>query len=546
MREQELPGRGEAATRTKGGFAAIALLLAACTGNLQAGPEKPGASSPADPAAPSPSNPAEQGAAPLVCEDLGKVGAPVPMRRLTRVQVERSVLDVLAVRDSLSVADERLHTFASNVSTSIDANGVRAYYDFAERVANAADLKRCSDASKCLPWLLDEVALRLFRRPLAAEQRARYEALYKQGGADGARWVLSALVQSPSFLYLDEVEGPDGYLDSYGVAARLALILWGQNPDRALLDRAGRAELARPEVIEEEAQRLLADARSEGGVRDFVEQWLDLARLDDTDARPDLSALGAPVVSALRSEPVRFFQRLLAKAGDLSALLTTSETVRSDELSATYGADVRSSSSDAFQLDPKRRAGILTLPGVMAAQAHAESTSPTRRGYTLLASFLCTPPPPPPANVNASLPQVSAGASARERLEAHFSDDTCGACHRSMDGAGFAFESFDWLGRSRSEEGGRALDTRSKFSLAGEQVSVSGAIELVGLLADRDQVASCVAKQWARYASGVEETADGACMLRKLANDVRERDGLKQMMLSYFSADWFRRPRGDL
>jgi len=53
------------------------------------------------------------------------------------------------------------------------------------------------------------------------------------------------------------------------------------------------------------------------------------------------------------------------------------------------------------KLDPARRAGILSLAGVMAALAHAGTTSPTRRGYIVLANLLCTPFFPPPPGVNA-------------------------------------------------------------------------------------------------------------------------------------------------
>ena len=135
-----------------------------------------------------------------------------------------------------------------------------------------------------------------------------------------------------------------------------------------------------------------------------------------------------------------------------------------------YGDDIVSSSADERALDPARRAGILSLPGVMAALSHAEATSPTLRGYAVLSSFLCAPPPPPPAGVNVTLPEVGPDASSRERLEAHFSDPSCGSCHRSMDGLGFAFESIDWLGRSRDEEHGRAIEDASMFVLGGEEV----------------------------------------------------------------------------
>jgi mono/diheme cytochrome c family protein len=186
----------------------------------------------------------------------------------------------------------------------------------------------------------------------------------------------------------------------------------------------------------------------------------------------------------------------------------------------------------------------LTLPGVAAAHAHAGSTSPTLRGYNVLAHFLCAPPPPPPANVSASLPEVASDASVRERLEAHFSDDTCGACHRSMDGVGFAFEDLDWLGRSRREDAqGRAVDATASLSLLGMKLEVDGAVELASALSQHPAVAECVAKQWLRYASGVAETGDSRCLVQRMSTQIKQEDGLHEMLLAYLGSAWFRRGR---
>ena len=87
------------------------------------------------------------------------------------------------------------------------------------------------------------------------------------------------------------------------------------------------------------------------------------------------------------------------------------------------------------------------------------------RGHAVLSNFLCTPPAPPPAGVDVTLPEVGQDATTRERLEAHFSDESCASCHRTMDGIGFAFERFDWLGRSRTEEHGKPIDDKSTFTL---------------------------------------------------------------------------------
>jgi hypothetical protein len=250
------------------------------------------------------------------------------------------------------------------------------------------------------------------------------------------------------------------------------------------------------------------------------------------------------VIEALRSEPVRLFQSLVVSGGGLHELLTTSQTVKLEPLAATYGRDIVSTSATGYALDPTRRAGILSLPGVMAALSHAGSTSPTLRGYAVLANFLCTPPPPPPAGVAVTLPVVGPDASPRERLEAHFSDASCGACHRTMDGIGFAFESIDWLGRSRDQENGRALDDLSNFKLAGQELTVDGVAQLAAKLADSSAIADCVGRQWARYATGIEETKDGECLMRRLGEELPARGGLRQMMMTYLTSDWFRRARG--
>jgi hypothetical protein len=60
-------------------------------------------------------------------------------------------------------------------------------------------------------------------------------------------------------------------------------------------------------------------------------------------------------------------------------------------------------------------------------------------------------------------------------------------------------------------------------------------------MAESDAVAECVARQWARYATGVPETADAKCLLQRLAEQIPEQGGLRAMMLTYLGSDWFRR-----
>jgi hypothetical protein len=185
-------------------------------------------------------------------------------------------------------------------------------------------------------------------------------------------------------------------------------------------------------------------------------------------------------------------------------------------------------------------AGILSLPGVVAALSHARRTSPTLRGKAVLTSFLCTPPPPPPAGVSVNLPEVGPDVSARERLELHMSDPACGSCHRGMDGIGFSLEKLDWLGRYREQENGHAIDDSSTFPLAGVEVTIQGPAGLGAALAAAPAVGVCLSRQWLRYALGVSESSATQCLVERMAREL-EQAGLEQMMVTARTSDWFRR-----
>jgi len=515
--------------------AVVLLCVAGCNGVIEDPSAQPRA----------PGTPGE-----LDCADPPEVGAPVPLRRLTARQLEATIADVLMQRASYPIADEQLLGYRSNTSSGLDTTTARTLMTTSEAIAEMVAPSVLADpacVADCAAFVLDTIAAPLFRRPIDADTEARFRALYDagvaaEGPAGGVRWLVSGLLQSPRFLYVLEATDATGRLDGWSIASRLSYSLWGGPPDAELLAAAAAGALGDHDGIAVQAERMIDDPRFLRGLEEFVVQWLSLEDLDDISARPDFGALDPATQDALRREPVEFLATHIRFGSSPAVLLTASETRADPALDVIYGDDVVAVEGEVARLDPARRAGLLSLPGVLAALSHAEETSPTLRGRAVLANVLCRPPPPPPAGVVTTLPPPMPGATTRERLETHFADPGCSSCHAAMDGIGFAFESYDWLGRTRELENGRPIDTTASFTIAGDTVSVTGATDLAAVLGERRDVAECLARHFSRYAVGVRETAGFDCAVGELADAAEGPMGLRGMVVAYVTSAWFVKP----
>ena len=433
----------------------VSLLLSACAGDEvpPAGPRDPG---------------------PLVTIRTPPQLAPSSLRRLTKPQLEASANDILGVSVDVPLSDEELIGYRANTSTSVDSTGARSLMFNAEMVADLATAELIADpqcATNCAAWLLDDVAMRLFRRPLDASTRSTYQNLYEAGVAEGGNETGMGDPRSasePVIFYALEPLTESGQLDSYALATRLAFTLWAGPPDAALLTSAAEGRLATEAGIREEALRMIDDSRFVRGITDFVDQWLELDHLDDITSRPDFFALPDPTREAVR-------HRVPPRRSERATLADTySNRIPVNDASIVYGADVTGIEGEEALLDPAKRAGLLTL-GVMAALAHAVTSPPCEA--VVLDRLLCNPPAPPPPGVSTMLPPAPAGATYVNA--GAFLGPSCAGCHALMDGIGFAFEALDWLGRSRSTDNGQPIDTSAEFDLPhGPAVSVNGAVDL--------------------------------------------------------------------
>jgi hypothetical protein len=431
-----------------------------------------------------------------------------PLLRLTREEYDATVRDLLLDGSrpaSRFPRDEDGPGFpvGANVSPLLADLYQRAAEDLAERaVRERLDaLVSCEARDEpCARAFVVRFARRAYRRSPSAEDVERFVALWRtgEGFAGGMRLVLSAILQSPRFLY--RIEESSGALGGDERAARLSYFLWGTMPDDALFAAADAGELDTPEGVERHARRMLLHPRARGAVESFAAQWLELdvaSAAKDDAVYPEWSAeLGA----AMERSTLHFVSHVVFDgSGTLGEVLTADYAFADDRLAPIYGLPPPGSFV-RIALDPTRRAGVLTQPAVLAMHSRADGSSPILRGRIVRERLFCHPLPPPPDG-QVLPPDRDASASPRARYEAHGTNPACVTCHELMDPLGFALESYDGLGRWRDADGSFPVDARGE--IRGTRASdgpVDGAVGLARALASSPDVARCFAEQMWRYA----------------------------------------------
>jgi hypothetical protein len=501
----------------------------------------------------------------------------VPLRRLTRQEYANSVRDLLAgaqvVRDDIP-ADENVGPFASNTVTAVTDLSTEQYLESAERLAAAAvatptalaalvacDRQAMGDAA-CAARFIDRFGSRAFRRPLAADEKARYVALYTNAVAgaavagaafgDGIRLAVEALLQSPNFLYhveLDATPPPAGTLVAlapFELAARLSFFLWQSVPDDALMTAAAGNALGDAAAVRAQVERMLADPRARDSIATFHTQWLDLGKLATMGKDPTLFPTFNPAVrDAMQAETLAFVDDVL-RAGDgrLDTLLTASYSILDGPLFDLYGVTRPAGTSGPVrvELDPARRAGLLTQASFLATHAHENQSSPVARGVAVLRNVMCVAMPDPPPNVNNAPPDPAPGATTRERFAVHESVASCAVCHKTIDGIGLGFEAYDAVGAFRTMDAGRPVDATGTVQGAPEiNGPFDGAVALAQKLAGAQQVQQCVARQWFRFALGRLEGASDGCSLQAMFDTFEaSHHDVRQLLASIATSDAFR------
>lgn len=528
----------------------------------------------------------------------------VPLRRLTKVQYDNTLRDLLrwalpsegdavadavaplvaAVPDDAPTAPAGInHGGFSRLDQSVHQEHIDATYAVAKAVGEAltstparlsAVAGECAvdgDAGNddaCVDELITRLGLRAHRRPLTDDERAFYRQVFDADGMtvgmEPAAFadVIAVMLASPQLLYTIEhgdapVEDRPGAfaLSPYELASRLSYHFWQTMPDEELLAAAESGALATDAGYAAQVDRLFADPRTRVAMAEFYRQWLwldDLPPMDALVGNPRFDAFagdfspGPDTHEHMVQEVLDMLEHYTFDVEGTVAEVMLSERsfAAAEDVAELYGVEPWTG-GEPPALPPGQRVGLLSRAALVASGT--ANTRPIMKGVFIRTALLCQSIPPPPDNANAMPPAPEPDMSTREVVEqlTEQPGSACAACHQTLiNPLGYATESFDALGRFRSEQvllddagartGTRPIDTRSIPQVVlGDDTPSSGVADLANQMVDSGVLQACIARQYLRFSYGrpEDEHKDG-CALADLATRLAEGAPIAEVLRS--------------
>jgi len=458
--------------------------------------------------------------------------APGGARRLVARQYVASIRTLLgesAAAAALPPQDPQLLGLETIAATTLATppSFIEAYENSAVAVAAAAvadpvtvaKIRPCTPVGAndpaCLRKVVETIGPLAWRRPLTEVEIVRVAgtgvaAATAFGSFDaGMKNLLSAILQSPHFLYITEIGEPTAEdptvrrLTPTELVTRMSFFLVNSTPTQAMLDLANQGGLDDEEAIRALAAQLVAQPEARAALDAFYDEVYQLRNLATVPKDGNLFPEFTPSArAAMRMETLLLIRDVIwERDADAREILDAGYTFVNSELAAIYGYPGVTGDALVKVTPPaeQQRKGFLSHGSFLARAAHAESSSPTRRGAFVQDSLLCNPVPPPPPTVNPTFPDDGVPKTAKDKLEQHMKDESCATCHKQMDPIGFALEPFDAIGRYRTTELGFPIDPSGSVEDLG---TFDGPGELATLVRNDARSGSCMMKKLYRHSIG--------------------------------------------
>jgi len=447
-------------------------------------------------------------------------GGGTPLRRLTKTEYTNTVRTLLGDTFGIAekvAADRALIGFDNGGDRfSVSVPLVEQYTAVADELAQKVDpTKLCTGAdAACARSLVESFGPRAFRRPVAPDEVEDLVGLYTKARTitdhpSALRAVITRILVSPDFLYHLEIgeapptDGTTPFVTPYELASRISYAIWESMPDEALFAAAASGALRDRAEVERQVARLLADPKAKEAVWHMNTQWLEIERLDNLvkneAAYPGFEAAKSDVILATR----RFVDEAVwSGTGSLDAFLTAPFTFSNGRVAALYGFGVTGDAMVKVDQNPAERVGILGQPALLATLGKADKSAPLLRGVFVRDRLLCAPIPQPPPGASTIPADAPPAKTTRELFTRLTAPEQCMSCHQSINPIGFGLESFDGIGRHRTNENGHPLDLSGSITAGDRRGPFVGPVELAKKLAESRAVQECVVKNWFRFTYG--------------------------------------------
>jgi hypothetical protein len=448
---------------------------------------------------------------------------------------------VAAIRDLLGVEAEAAGALNADHAGVINPYIWAGYQAAAEEVAatalagtNKSMFMACDPATAgCYEETIRTFGRKAFRRPLTQPEVDRFMGLTTitpAGTTDEiSEAILYAFLVSPSFIMLPElaedVEGEAIKLNSYEVATRLSMILWGSVPDEELNAAADADMLTNKEQILAQALRMIEVREKAGphlgaahgsflGMDEDLSHWWKVRQ--DTTLYPTFSEAAVP---AMKEEMLAFFEEVVF-SGSYEDLFLSNVGFVNQDTAAFYGLNPTDYGEELerVMLTPaEQRPGFLTRAGFLSSFSSYKETSPILRGAFISINILGVNPGPPDPTVLDSEPPEGEYFSRREEVIAMTAPPNCARCHAEVvNPPGFAMENYDAVGAWQvTDRLGGAIEPIQDIYLddSGTKVTVNSPLELMTMISTNLETKRLYAQKLVRFATGRQPNSSDACVV---------------------------------
>lgn len=456
---------------------------------------------------------------------------PRQIRRLSPVQYQRTLQ---AIFNDPSVPHEDVLSLPSVLGFHVDADAAvvrdldgELLMNYAESVADWAvengkisQFTSCTNAqAQCQTEFIQKLGEKAHREPLSQDMVNTYLPLFTAETTfeDGARAVLSAMLQSPYTIYRRELgvqQGNEFVLTPYEVASQLSYLITDGPPDAQLYEAAKNGQLSTSEQLLAQADRLLATDTASETLANFVEGWLEVDKLTSKAKTESILPLPDELRQSMIGETQQLFINTFKEGGSFADLFNADYTYIDQRLASHYGMGGGGGESftRADLSGTDRATGVLGHASFLTTHALSDNSSPVQRAKIVIERLVCSTLPPVPQGLDTSLDTTTQFKTNRERYEAHRSVEPCKTCHATIDPIGYTFENYDGFGRYRTQENGIDIDASGEITqIAPGNVALDGLNSLSQALSASPEAQACLVRYWSYYAYGTDTWANIEC-----------------------------------